>query len=216
MNAILAAFSNGKHILPSLLEKLQAMPFKSCEQDEVTIAALMDGRIQQKQFVKPFAQEEIFLNSQQNLTAALSLACIRDKDHVPNVHLAANSDMAVTYHGFIDNLSEIREQLFQLGYEVDKLKPSELILCFIRRYLSIQMPVREACLTAIRRLNGEFALIALFAEQKSLVIAQKGIPMTLAMQENEMYIASNLAGCLVQPVMLLEEESLLILRSFQK
>ncbi len=216
MNAILAAFSNSNNVVPSLEESLQAMPFKYREHDGITIAALMAGRIQQRQFVKPVSPGQDFSSFQQSLTGCLSLACIREKRQKSNVHLAATFEMAVAYHGFIDNIPDIQQQLFQLGYEVDSLSPCELIMRFIHRYLDIEMSVREACLTAIRRLNGEFALIALFAEQKSLVIAQKGMPMTLGMKENEVYIASNTAACLVQPLMLLEENSLLILRSFQK
>jgi len=76
--------------------------------------------------------------------------------------------------------------------------------------------VRKASLTTIRRLKGEFAIIALFAEQKSLLVAQRGVPMTLSIKENEVYIASNTAARIVQPTMLLEEDSLLILRSMKE
>ncbi len=215
MNGILAAFSNN-NVVPSLVEGLQRMPFEEGEPDGITIAALMAGRIQQRQFVKQVAPEQDLSSFRQSLTGCLSLACIRMIRQESNVHFCNTFDMAVAYHGFIDNIPDIREQLFQLGYEVDSLSPGELIVRFIRRYLDIPMSVREACLTAIRRLNGEFALIALFAEQKSLVIAQKGMPMTLGIKENDVYIASNTAACLVQPTMLLEENSLLILRSFKK
>jgi len=215
LNGILAAFSNHNNdVVPNLLDALQGMP-ESAEH-RITLATLMGGRIQQTQLLKPLDPEQDFSSLKQSLKSGLSLACIRQKQTDSNVHLATTFDMAVAIHGLIDNLPDIQTQLFQLGYDVDNLSPCDLIRCLIRRYLDIPMPVRDACLTAINRLSGEFALIALFAEQKSLVIAQKGIPMTLSSRENEVYIASNTAGCFVQPLMLLEENSFLILRSFQK
>ncbi len=220
MNGIIAAFSDN-NVIPSLFEGLQRMQ-EYGEHDGVSIAVLMDGCIQQRHFVKkeqvhPGEDFSSFLQKQ-NLTGCLSLASIRQKlqDQESHVHLAASCDMAVAYHGFIENIPEIREELLKLGYEVDSIGPSELILRYIHRYLDIGMSVREANLTAIKRIIGEFAIIALFADQKSLVIAQKGVPMTLSIKENEVYIASNTAACFVQPTMLVDEDSLLILRSFKK
>ena len=213
MSGILAAFSNN-NVVPSLFEGLQRMQFEYGEHDGVSIAALMAGRIQQRHFVK----QDFSRFLQKNLTACLSLACIRQKRQSQkyHVHLAATEEIALAYHGFIDNLPELREDLLQLGEEVQSLSPSELILHLIRRYLNREMSVREASLTTIRRLKGEFAIIALFAEQKSLLVAQRGVPMTLSIKENEVYIASNTAARIVQPTMLLEEDSLLILRSMKE
>ncbi len=219
MSGILAVFSDN-NVVPSLFEGLQRMQLKYGEHDGVTIAALMAGRIQQRHFVKPDLSEQDLSRFLQipPLTACLSLACIRQKRQSQkyHVHLAASESCAIAYHGFIDNLPDIRGDLLQLGEDVHSLSPSELILHFIRRYLNRKMSVREASLTLIRRLKGEFAIIALFAEQKSLLVAQRGVPMTLSIKENEVYIASNTAARIVQPTMLLEEDSLLILRSFQK
>jgi len=219
MSGILAAFGDN-NVVPSLFEGLQRMQFEYGEHDRVTIAVLMAGRIQHFVKKEPVHPGEDFssLLQKQNLTGCLSLACLRQKRQSQKytVHLAATDDIAIAYHGFIENLDDIREDLFQLGYEVGNLCPSELILLFIRRYLDIGMSVREANLTAIKRLIGEFAIIALFADQKSLVIAQRGVPMTLGIQKNEVYIASNTAARIMQSSMLIEENSLLILRSFQK
>ncbi len=221
MSAIIAAFSES-NIIPSLFEGLERVQFEYGEYDAVSIAALMSGRIQQSQFVKKeqVYPRQIFSSflEKQTLTACLSLACIRHKkpEQKYHVHLTANEEMGLAYHGVIDNLPEIQEYLLQLGYEVHNLRPSELILRFIRRYLDIDFSVREASLTAIKRLKGEFAIVALFASQKSLVVAQRGVPMTLGIKGNEVYIASNNTACIVQPAMHLEEDSLLILRSFQQ
>jgi len=221
MSGILAAFSNN-NVVPSLFEGLQRRKEEYGEYDGVSIAALMAGRIQQRHFVKneqDLSEQDFsrFLQKQ-TLTACLSLVCLRQKRQSQkyHVHLAATESCALAYHGFIDNIPDIRKELLQLGEEVQSLGPSELILHLLSRYLNRKMSVREASLTAIRRLTGEFAIIALFASQKSLIVAQRGVPMTLSIKENEVYIASNTAARIVQPTMLLEENSLLILRSFQK
>jgi glucosamine--fructose-6-phosphate aminotransferase (isomerizing) len=193
------------------------MQFKYGEHEGVSVAALMAGRIQQRHFVKKEQDFSHFLQKQ-TLTACLSLACIRQKRQSQKYHvyLAATESCAIAYHGFINNLPDIREDLLQKGEDAQNLSPSELILHLIRRDLNKEMSVRKASLTLIRRLKGEFAIIALFAEQNSLLVAQRGVPMTLSIKENEVYIASNTAARIVQPTMLLEEDSLLILRSFQK
>jgi len=221
MSAIIAAFSDS-NIIPSLFEGLEQVQSEYGEYDAVSIAALTAGRIQQSQFVKkepvyPGQDFSSFLEKQ-SLTACLSLACLRHKKLEPkyHVHLSVTEEMALAYHGLIDNLPDIREDLLQLGYELHSLCSSELILRFIRRYLDIDFSVREASLTAIRRLKGEFAIVALFADQNSLIVAQRGVPMTLGIKGNELYITSNNRANIVQPTMHIEEDSLLILRSSQK
>jgi len=216
MSSLIAAFSD-KNIVPSLFEGLQRRKNGYGEHDEVTIAALMAGRI--RHVVKNEPDLSSFLQKQ-TLTGCLSLACFRQKqpEQQSPVHFAGTDQVALTYHGVIDNLPEIREQLFQLGYEPDSLCPCELILLFIRRYLDIEMSAREASLTALKRLKGEFAIIALFAQEKSLVVAQRGVPMMLGIKDNEMYIGSDTTALndFVQPIVLLEENSLLILRSMKE
>lgn len=213
MSAIIAALSDN-NVVPSLFEGLQRRKEEYGEHNGVTIAALISGRIQQRHFVK---QDSSFLQKQ-TLTGCLSLACFRQKpqDEKYPVHFAATETCALAYHGLIDNLSDIREELLQLGYEHDSLCPEEVILLFLRRYLDIEMSAREASLCVLKHLKGEFAIIALFADEQSLVIAQRGVPMMLFITENEVSICSDSTACLVQPLMLLEENSLLILRSFQQ
>ncbi|MEK8015299.1 MAG: hypothetical protein VSS75_000420 [Candidatus Parabeggiatoa sp.] len=214
MSGIISALSDN-NVVPSLFQGLQRMQFEYGEHNGVTIAALISGRIQQRHFVK---QDFSSFLQKQTLTSCLSLACFRQKqqDEKYPVHFAATETCALAYHGFIDNLSDIREELLQLGYELDSLCASEVILLFLRRYLDIEMSAREASLCVLKRLKGEFAIIALFADEQSLVIAQRGVPMMLFIKENELYICSDSTACLVQPLMLLEENSLLILRSFQQ
>jgi len=223
MSGIIAAFSE-KNVIPALFEGIQRMQLEDGEPDRVTIAALMAGHIQQRHFVK---KEQDLLKpdlstflQKQKLIASLTLTCFRQKqqEQESHIHLAGTEQMALAYHGFIDNIPEILEQLFQLGYEPHSLCPSELIALFIRRYLDIGMSVREASLTALKRIRGEFAIIALFAQENSLVITQRGVPMMLGIKDNDVYISSNTSALnyLVQPIMFIEEDSLLILRSCQK
>jgi glutamine phosphoribosylpyrophosphate amidotransferase len=221
MSAILGVFSD-HNVIPSLFKGLETMQLASGEHDGVSLAALTGGRIQQRQFVKresvyPEKDLSYFLEKQ-NLSACLSLVCLRHKKRYQqyHVHLATTSEMAVAYHGYIDNLPDIREELLQLGYELDSLCPSQLILRFIHRYLDIGFSIREANLTAIKRLKGEFGIIALFANPQSLVIGQRGVPMTLGIKENTIYIASSPTACFVEPSRVIEEDSLLILRSSKK
>ncbi|MEK8018081.1 MAG: hypothetical protein VSS75_014495 [Candidatus Parabeggiatoa sp.] len=215
MSGIIAALGYN-NVVPSLFQGLQRMPFEDGEYEGVTIATLMERRIQQRHFFKP--DFSTFLQKQ-TLTGCLNLACIRQKQQSQKsqVHLVATEQIAIASHGFIDNIPEIREELLQLGYEVDSLCPSELILRFICRYLDIEMSAREASLIVFRRLKGEFAIIALFALEESLIVAQRGVPMMLGIKDNEVYIGSDIIALnyLVQPIMQIEENSLLILRSFQ-
>ncbi|RKZ44875.1 MAG: hypothetical protein DRR16_26945 [Candidatus Parabeggiatoa sp. nov. 3] len=53
MSGIIAALSDN-NVVPSLFQGLQRMQFEDGEHDGVTIAALMEGRIQQRHFVRIF------------------------------------------------------------------------------------------------------------------------------------------------------------------
>jgi glutamine---fructose-6-phosphate transaminase (isomerizing) len=223
MSGILAAFSDN-NVIPTLFEGLQRFELEEADSDRISFATLMSEAIEQRHFVKKesdFSKTDFssFLKKQ-TLSGSLSIVCFDKKqaDQKYDVHLTGNEAISLCYHGCIDNLSEIREQLLQLGYELGTLSPSELILRFIRRYLDIKMSARDATLTAIKRLKGQFAIMVLFAQEKSLIVAQRGVSMVLGIKDNEIYIGSDSTALnyFVQPIMLLEEDSMLILRAFQK
>ena len=109
-----------------------------------------------------------------------------------NAHPHATSRVAVVHNGIIDNFRELRAELVEQGCAFASQTDTEVIPRLIGRYLEFGLNPVDAVATALKRLEGTFALVALFAgEEDLLVAARRGSPLAIGIGEREMFVASD-------------------------
>jgi len=197
-----------------LLERLQGLERKQGPFEEVGIATLMAGQI------KHHHARENWLSELQNqpLFGQMSIAytCSQSPEEgATDSTLCANDALAIVYQGLLDNPSEIRNTLLELGYSYSKTE-AELVLNLVNRYLLIEsISPSEAMKLALARLNGRFSIMALFAKADLFMVARRGSPLAFSVDDNTLYFSSDTQALtsFSKKIIELEEGTPAILRS---
>lgn len=109
-----------------------------------------------------------------------------------NAHPHMNEYLALVHNGIIENFASLREELISEGYVFTTQTDTEVILHLITKYLKISNAPLEAVQKAIKRLEGAFAIAAIFSNENDLMIAaRQGPPLAVGYGKNAMYIGSD-------------------------
>lgn len=125
-------------------------------------------------------------------------------------HFSSDKKVAVVHNGIIENYEEIRKELGEDRFisETD----TEVIPQLIAHYLQ-EMPFKEAVLTAVRRLQGRYAIAAMAVGEPYLIAARRGSPLIVGVGEGEYFLASDIPAFLeyTQDVNYLDDNEMVIL-----
>lgn len=111
---------------------------------------------------------------------------------VENAHPHTTEKVAVVHNGIIENFRELREELTGKGHVLKTETDTEVIVHLITDFLDQGLNPREAAASALKRLEGAFALAIIFEGEYDLLIgARKGSPLVMGYGEGEMYLGSD-------------------------
>ncbi len=200
-----------------LLERLQDLERKQGPFDEVGMATVMAGQI------KHHHARENWLGDLQNkpLFGQISIAYTSSQspeEGATESTLCANDDLAVVFQGILDNPSEIRNALLELGYSYPKTE-AEHVLNLLSRYLYVaDISPSEAMTLALTRLKGRFSIMALFAKADLFMVARRGSTLAFSVHDNTLYFSSNTQALTTfsKKIIELEEGTPAILRSVKQ
>ena len=110
-----------------------------------------------------------------------------------NAHPIATDKVAVVHNGIIENFQELKAELTALGYRFETQTDTEAVArpgdAPSRRGPGA---ARGGGARRLRRLEGAFALVMLFAGEPDLLIcARRGSPLAIGFGEGEMYVGSD-------------------------
>ena len=125
-------------------------------------------------------------------------------------HFSSDRKVAVVHNGIIENYEEIREELGRENFISDT--DTEVIPQLISKYLK-EMSFKEAVLTAIKRLKGRYAIVAIAMGEKLLIAARRGSPLIVGVGEDEYFLASDIPAFLeyTQNVNYLDDNEMVVL-----
>lgn len=134
---------------------------------------------------------------------------------IPAPELYSNNSLALVYIGQIVNAKKSRLSLLQLGFQFETQHDSEVVLRLINRYFEVGMSLSEAASASLKHLKGEFAILALDARHQELLIIAHGYPLSLGVEQDTLYIASNtpILTTLSYPLLHLKEAEMFVLHS---
>jgi glucosamine--fructose-6-phosphate aminotransferase (isomerizing) len=109
-----------------------------------------------------------------------------------NAHPHATDKVAIVHNGIIENFRELRAELIAKGHKFESETDSEVCAHLISQYLDEGMPPEQAAKTAIKRLDGAYALAMIFKGEEGLLIgARMGSPLAVGYGTNEAYLGSD-------------------------
>ncbi|MEK8020845.1 MAG: hypothetical protein VSS75_028580 [Candidatus Parabeggiatoa sp.] len=127
-----------------------------------------------------------------------------------------NEKQAMVFMGSLENAKEIRADLWDFGYEFQGNTDKELLYTLTNRYLDVGMSPFEAMKLTFLRLQGRFAVMAIFAQpEQRLIVGSRGYPLGMGVLSSSLIVGSNIQMLkqLYQSVMALEEGKPLVLCS---
>jgi len=92
-------------------------------------------------------------------------------------HLDCSGNIAVVHNGVISNFQQLRQQLSDEGHNFVSQTDTEVISHLIEKYYDGDL--EEAVKTALRDVEGSYAVIALAAGESRLVVARKDRPLVI-------------------------------------
>jgi glucosamine--fructose-6-phosphate aminotransferase (isomerizing) len=182
-----------KNAAPLVLEGLRRLEYRGY--DSAGIATLDGGQIVRRRAEGKLLNLEARLKSEP-LNGHIGIGHTRWATHgLPNernAHPHANDKVAVVHNGIIENYAALKEELekTQVRFETDT--DTEVIVHLISHHLKQGMDPVGAANATFDRLQGAFAVVAIFAGEDDLMIGtRQGTPLAVGYGEGEMFLASD-------------------------
>jgi len=140
------------------------------------------------------AKSNMFANlSDSNLAIGHSRWATHGSVTEENAHPHTNptNTIAVVHNGIIENFEDLRNELINLGKEFKSETDTEVIPYLIDGFLNQGESFEEAVKSTIRRLEGRYAIVAIYQEEYQLVAARSGSPLIVGKGKDEIFIASD-------------------------
>lgn len=135
---------------------------------------------------------------------------------IPNSHPHTNeaSTIAVVHNGIITNHESLRKELIKNGYSFNSETDTEVIPHLFDKYLKEGLEPEEAFAHAIADLEGEYAVLAMRAEEPDKILAAKlGGPLILGVNGHEHFASSDARAWVTntKKAIYLEDEEMAVL-----
>jgi len=176
-----------------ILDALRRLEYRGY--DSAGIATLVNGHIDRRRAEGKLGNLAAALDRAE-LTGTIGIGHTRWATHgaptESNAHPHGTSRVSIVHNGIIENHAELRAELEQAGQEFSTETDTETVAQLVDLNLQRGMPPIEAAGSALRRLEGAYALAMIFAGHPELIIgAQHGAPLAVGFGENEMFVGSD-------------------------
>jgi len=109
-------------------------------------------------------------------------------------HVDCTGQVAVVHNGIIENFAALKKELENQGHVFESKTDSEVIPHLIEENLKRGLSFIEATRETINRLEGTYAIAAIYAKQPDKIVCiQKESSLTIGVAENAMYVASDIS-----------------------
>lgn len=183
---------------PILLKGLKHLEYRGY--DSCGMAIIGSGLYVEKDVgkVEDVAKRLNFLSIDGNMGIAHTRWSTHGKVTKENAHphLSNNKKIAVVHNGIIENYQELKEFLKSKGFNFYSETDTEVIPNLIELEMREGKGFEEACKSALRQLEGNYAVLALSEDEKEMVAARNGSPLVIGISNHGFFAASDIPGFL--------------------
>ncbi|WP_193369812.1 glutamine--fructose-6-phosphate transaminase (isomerizing) [Pelagibius marinus] len=189
----IVGFIGSRPAVPVLMEGLRRLEYRGY--DSAGVATLINGAIDRRRAVGKVSSLQELLD-RQPLEGTIGIGHTRWATHGSpselNAHPHANERVALVHNGIIENHQLLRAELEAKGHVFTSQTDSEVIAHLVSDLLDRQFSPQNAVAAALKRLEGVFAIVLVFAGRHDLVIgAKRGSPLAVGVGDGEMYLGSD-------------------------
>jgi glucosamine--fructose-6-phosphate aminotransferase (isomerizing) len=198
-----------------LLEGLKRLEYRGY--DSAGIATLVDGQIVRRRAPGKIANLAARIAAEP-VGGTTGIGHTRWATHgVPNesnAHPHSDGKVAVVHNGIIENFQQLRADLEAKGHKFTSDTDTEVVVHLISSYLDQGQVAEVAVKSAIRRLQGAFALAIIIASRPDVLFgARKGSPLAVGYGNGEMFLGSDAMALapMTQRITYLEDDDCVLL-----
>lgn len=104
-------------------------------------------------------------------------------------HLDCKAEIAVVHNGIVENYHALREFLEKEGHKFSSQTDSEAIAHLIEKFYSGDL--EEAVSMSLKLIEGTFGLAAISNKEEKIIVAKRGSPIAIGLNNNEKIAASD-------------------------
>lgn len=114
-----------------------------------------------------------------------------------NAHPHKVKGVCVVHNGIIENYSDLKEELIRAGASFASDTDSEVVAHLIAGELEKTKDLRQAIHQVLKKIEGAYAVLAVWDEQPDTIVAFKnGPPLIVGIGKNEMFVGSDVQAML--------------------
>ena len=176
-----------------LIEGLKRLEYRGY--DSAGIATLLNGKIDRRRSLGKIENLKRLLKKSP-IKGNVGIGHTRWATHgIPskvNAHPHSSGDVAVVHNGIIENYDELRKKLEKKKFIFESDTDTEVIAHLISYYLKKNLSPLKATITALKKVEGAFALGIIFSGINNyLICAKRGSPLAIGKGKNCNYIGSD-------------------------
>ena len=180
-------------IAPLLIEALKRLEYRGY--DSAGVATLVSGRINRRRAEGKLVNLEARLR-EEPLAGTIGIGHTRWATHGKpserNAHPIATDRVAIVHNGIIENFQELKDEVLAEGRTFDSDTDTEVVAQLLTSHLERQLSPEDAMALTMSRLNGAFALVALFSGRHDILMgARRGSSLAVGYGERAMYIGTD-------------------------
>jgi glucosamine--fructose-6-phosphate aminotransferase (isomerizing) len=107
-------------------------------------------------------------------------------------HTSNNGKVVVIHNGIVENYQEIKKMLIEEGFEFHSETDTETIPNLIEYEMRKGKDFKSASMDAFRQLQGYYAVLALYEDERTIIGSRNGSPLVVGIGEDENFIASDI------------------------
>ena len=213
----IVGYAGRQQALPILLAGLRRLEYRGY--DSAGVAVLDGGQVQVVRKAGKLNALEQALGSDTALQGASGIRHTRwathgqPTDHNAHPHLDCSGRVAVIHNGIIENFYTLRAQLEAEGHRFASQTDTECVAHLVEAALAQGLAFPDAVRTALKRLEGSFALAVLHQGDPGVVVgAKRDLPLVAGRAAGENFVASDFAAFLdrTKDGVILEDDQVVI------
>ena len=189
-----AGTGQDREVLDVLLTGLSGLEYRGYDSAGV---ALADSDISVVKREGELEQLEAALANRERPSGNVGIGHTRWSTHGPpsdrnaHPHTDDGTTVAVVHNGIIENYETLREELSAAGYAFESDTDTEVVPHLIRHYTNQGLDDEAAFRKAVSRLEGSYALAAVFRDSDTIYATRQDSPLVLGVADDGHYLASD-------------------------
>jgi glucosamine--fructose-6-phosphate aminotransferase (isomerizing) len=186
-----------KKASPILLKGLKNLEYRGY--DSAGMAVLSSNGIEFRKGAGKIEEIERRLNFEE-LEGSIGIAHNRWATHgdVNDInahpHFDCSKTIAIVHNGIIENYKELKESLSDHNFESET--DSEVIAHLIEEELERGLSFEKAFMSAVSKLDGNYAILAIKADEEKILTARRGSPLVVGIADHGIFLSSDIPSFL--------------------